>query len=280
MQPRLKKVFGLQSSMCLGRFSKNYKFLSSECSIVAIRVLPKHMTRVRFPPLAQRTNTVFMTDNTDYHKRVAETHYDHYPLNRMLPQYSVFNIFFKVYNSENDKAKFLNNHRYLKLREGYFSLFACKLFDEIEGREHYIIFTDETKGDVAFMAKTKHENMEQMELCQFDVKEYQDKDDKDFLSYLESISNKPKVGTNQYGLIIALNRDVEINQSEIKKLNDLSQRLTRGVFVCSAGREDGESSTIARCLYFAGGRLFYENIVEISNGGHYDVLVYQDIIIS
>lgn len=208
-------------------------------------------------------------------KRISDVQWDHYPTNRMLPQETVFNIFFKNYKDQDSKADFLNNHKYLKLREGYFSLFAVKAFDEIEGRLHYMIFTNEDDGDVAFLAETKPGNR-QIEKIQFDIKEYHKSDPQTFSAFLDSISGKRKVLNNHYGLILCLNRDTLVDENILNKLKTLSTTLSRGVFICSADRDFDLDPKRGLVSYFAHGKLVYQNKITITNNDIEVNIIYHD----
>lgn len=208
--------------------------------------------------------------------RIKETKWDTYPLDRMLPAYTVFNIFFQNYEKEEKKEAFLNNHRFLKLREGYYALIACAAFDEIENRKHYLIFpANDKNGDVGFIAEKMEESGE-MEIIFFDVKEYHEIDKKTFIEYLSHIFSKEKVKNNHYGLIIALNRDTSLSKDEVKYIEDISKELSRGIFICSGSNAEQHNPKKGFCSYFWGGKLQYYDNLELSNKGRNENVIFQD----
>lgn len=210
----------------------------------------------------------------DIQQRVKETIYDHYPLNRLLPQSSVFNIFFQNYNKEDDKKCFLDNHKYLKLREGYFALFACKAFDEVKNNEHLLIFTDEEKGDVAFCGRRQDGKLDYF---QYDIKEYHHRDPQNFESFLDQILKKPKILRNQYGLIIGVHRSVAMGVADSNKLDELKNKLSRGVFLVSDMSDDVACVYKSRVVYLSD-RGMFDKEIETSNNGINDILIYQNVL--
>lgn len=212
----------------------------------------------------------------DIQTRVNETKYNHYPLDRMLPSYSVFNIFFENYKREEIKSDFLDNHRYLKMREGYYGLVAVTAFDELENREHFLLFpSNDNYGDLGFLAE-KAKDTGEMELIFFDVKEYQEIDKKDFFKYVEHITSKSKILNNQYGLIIGLNRDVTLSEKTLELIKEKSKTLSRGIFICAADPADQWNPNKSICTYFLDGKIFYHKGLEISNRGNDEIIIFQD----
>ena len=212
---------------------------------------------------------------TDIQKRIEETIFDHYPLKKLLPQFSVFNIFKQNYNKEINKSIFLDNHKYLKLREGYFALFACKAFDEIENKKHFMIFTEEEKGDVAFCSKRIDDKLN---FFQCDVKEYHIKDPQTFENFLDSILKKPKIINNHYGLIIGIHKSTVFSNEAQNKIKDISRKLSRGVFLVS-NICNNDSAYKSKVLYIDKNvKIIINDDIEISNDGINDILIYQDVI--
>lgn len=160
------------------------------------------------------------------------------------------------------------------MREGYFAMFACKAFDEIEDREHFLIFSDEKKGDVAFCGYRKDEKMDYF---QCDVKEHHPKDKNTFEEFLKQISSKPKILKNQYGLIIGLHRNVLRNNSAVSILKKIQEKLTRGVFLVSNISENDEDPYRSRVIYLNKDYRFDKQI-EVNNKGIDKILIYQDVI--
>jgi hypothetical protein len=211
----------------------------------------------------------------DMKKRIRETVFDHYPLGKVLPQFSVFNIFQQVYEKQKDKEIFLDNHKYLKLREGYFALFACKAFDKHENKKHFMIFTEEERGDVAFYSKRLDDKFD---FFQCDVKEYHIKDPQTFEEFLDSILKKPKINNNHYGLIIGTHRDAVCDVEAGNKIIDISKKLSRGIFLVSSMSGGVDDSYKSKVMYIHNGQRLIDEEFEIGNEGISNVLIFQELL--
>jgi hypothetical protein len=194
------------------------------------------------------------------------------PVKRLIPQSSVFNIFHEIYSKEKHKDIFLNNHKYLKIREAYFSLFACRLFDDIEGCSHLLFFPEEERGDVIFACGDSNG----MRGIVFDVKEFHEKDKNTFSEFLKEILNKKKVQTNAYGLIIVFHKNTNLLEDEVGKLLEASKKLTRGIFLVSNPHEEINEVNNARCRYLLNGKILKNEIVKIGNDGIEKIVIYED----
>lgn len=214
-------------------------------------------------------------DEDEISKKINNTKYDTYPLDRLLPMATVVGIFKGLYESGEKKTEFMNNRKYKKMREGYWGLFVCQALDKLENKEHFMVFpSDETSGDINFCAP-QSENTSTMNKLVFDVKEFEEHSDN-----FESFLNKdviPKRDMGLYGIIIGLHRNVNgklLAQLLTKNQND------RGVFIVSALSDNANNPYEARVLFFHKGEiLFNEEVnIEINFKNDDPMIIYHNIL--
>ncbi len=111
-------------------------------------------------------------------KRIAETEYEIFPLDRLLSLKSVYHIFQQEYIKSKDKHLFFKDRKYQRLREGYFSIFiAISLQDILASRKkHYLIFPSDSSNDVyvGYKSNDDKEPISKLTAYEFDIKEYTD----------------------------------------------------------------------------------------------------------
>jgi hypothetical protein len=214
-------------------------------------------------------------DKNEFLKKIDNTKYDTYPLDKFLPILTVFKIFQDTYSSNIKKSEFLDNRKYKKMREGYWSLFACKALDKLENKEHLMIFpSDETSGDVNFCA-LQSEDSSVMNKLVFDVKEFEEHSD-NFESFLNKVVI-PKRDMGLYGIIIGLHKNV--NGKSLAPLM-VENENDRGVFIISALSNDDNNPYLAKVLFFHKGNiLFNEEVsIEINFDKNDPMIIYHDIL--
>lgn len=109
-------------------------------------------------------------------KRIVETEHEIFPLDRLLSLESIYLIFQQEYSKSEDKNLFFKDHKYQRLREGYFSMFvAISLQDTLASRKkHYLIFPSDPSNDVyiGYRSNDEKEPIPKLITYEFDIKEY------------------------------------------------------------------------------------------------------------
>jgi len=134
-------------------------------------------------------------------EKIKNTEWDFVPLDKMISLKTAVNIFDREYEKNKNNDYFKRNFQ--RLREIYFSLFACKALNIIEKREHFLYFYKRQDcNDVSFISvDSKKENGN---IQYYDIKEYINNKE-DINIFLSDILKKSK--HKDYNLIIGINKD-------------------------------------------------------------------------
>lgn len=187
---------------------------------------------------------------------------DVFPLDRMLSKSAVLSIFFEMYNSTKDKTIFIkNNHppTHKRLREGYWSLFACTAMDKIEEKDHFILFPSATSNDVYFLSENDMGAIRpKVNGFPLDVKEYTPSSSSDgFETFIsQAINDKRKL----YTLIIGIHED--IGELDLTPLSYKGE--DRGVFIVASDRNNTSNIFEARVIFLKNDQVLFNEVIDLS----------------
>jgi len=213
--------------------------------------------------------------NDDLLQRISKTKWEIYPLDRMLPKETVLNLFLEKYRQLVKKSSLAKNSRLNKrLREGYWSLFACVALDLMEQSDHFIFFPDDDRNDVSFISPNDLEaTRPKMNFIEFDVKEYTCFSAKaGFGNFIQTVINPSR---KIYGVIVGVHENVGLLHAESLFSTDDSDR---GVFLIAQDKPDDKDEMEAHVLFIMGNKLLFDRTVSLTEFISSDKaqIVYQD----
>lgn len=213
--------------------------------------------------------------NEVIHQRILNTKNDIFPLDKFLPINSEYTIFHNSYDKEADKTTFLSNHRFLRLREGYYSIFVATAYSFATQKEHFLCFPENAGNDVFIVELSRTEENKAYE---FDVKEFtaHSTSFKEFL--MKTIF--PKLDLNRYALIIGLHVGVSpAEQDEIIEYLKIRESK-RMVYLVGADIPDQESEDVCRVTALTCNGVMQNEVIDLRK--HLStldpIIVFQDLV--
>ena len=197
----------------------------------------------------------------DLHKSVSETKWDIFPLDKLLPLETVYRIFKTEYLKIEQKGLFMDNHKFLRLREGYFALFVAAVERKISGVSYFIEFP-RYGNDINFIEVPEYGEGKKWE-C--DVKEYTDHSP----NFIEFISKSIKKRIRQYFLIIALHKKVEVH--EMNELEKTMKDTSTMLWLVSALDSNDYGYNLGKVIYLGNRKKPYIYDVDLSK-----ILIYHE----
>lgn len=208
-------------------------------------------------------------------QRIRDTQTDIFPLDRHLPLESVYTIFHNVYDKESDKVVFLNNHKYSRLREGYYSLFVALAYSQLIQKLHTLCFPSDPSNDVYIVEPNK--NGPSSAYC-FDVKEYTPHTET-FVYFLEQ-KVFPRLEKNMYDIIIGIHKGVSIEEQTL--ICEFLSRIDseRLVYVVGPDMPNQQNEDVSRVTAITKRGVRQNEVFNLSD--HYkkldSIMVYQDLV--
>lgn len=185
----------------------------------------------------------------------------------MMPLKTAVNLFEKEYKKD---IKNFFDRKYQRLREVYFSLFACRALDLMEEKVHFpMYYEQQDRNDVSFIVPNS--DWEVWDIRYFDVKEYVPQDKQNFNDYLDSIVKKSLI--KDYELILWVQKDIEI--SELMKID--WSKVGKHVFMIN-GCHDKNMWFQNSVMYIQDGSILFNQIVDVSDliDTEAPLMIYQD----
>ena len=133
--------------------------------------------------------------------KIRNTEWDIVPLDKMMPLKTAVNIFDREYKK--NKTGNYRTRDSQRLREIYWSLFACKALDIHEKKEHLLFFQKrQDSNDISFISIDTGRGNGSIQY--YDVKEYINNED-DINIFLSSVLKKAK--HKDYNLIVGIHEN-------------------------------------------------------------------------
>lgn len=193
-------------------------------------------------------------------ERIEMTQVEIFPLDRLLPLDSVYSIFLKEYQQEENKKLFLDNRKWSRLREGYYALFAALSRSIFRDMSYCLYFPLDPSNDFYMIEMAQDNNSKAY--C-FDVKEYTEYS-KSFEDFLEK-SIFPILKRGIYDLVIGLHRKVSFIQ--LQSICDyLEHQNSPGVvFLVGAYAEENVDERIARVVALSKRGIISNEVINLDN---------------
>ncbi len=211
----------------------------------------------------------------DLLQQIKKTKWETYPLDRMLPKETVLNLFLEKYKQADNKGLLAKNSRTNKrLREGYWSLFACVALDILEQSNHLIFFPNDDRNDVSFISTNDLGAIRpKMNFMEFDVKEYTQFSAKTgFDSFIRKVINPNR---SIYGIIIGVHEDIGLLHPKSLFSTDDHDR---GVFLIAQDDPDKQDEMEAHVLFIMGTNVLFDRTVSLAESisSNKTNTIYQD----
>lgn len=147
-----------------------------------------------------------------------------------------------------------------RIREGYWSLFACVALDTIEGKDHFLYFPSEPSSDVRFLSENDFgATRPKMNALVFDVKEYTNYSSPDGF---DSFIRKTIVpGRAIYGIIVGVSFDID--HFDISSL--FCSGEDRGVFLIYAENKDSTDPLRAKVLFVHRDKIVFNQSINLAD---------------
>jgi len=184
-------------------------------------------------------------------EKIRETEWEFVPLDKMIPLKTAVNIFNREYRKNKDGGYFKRDLQ--RLREIYFSLFACKALDIIGKKEHFLCFYKRQDfNDISFISVD--DKKENGNIQYYDVKEYINNKD-EINIFLSNVFKKSK--QRDYNLIVGIHKDgkLKLELSSIEK----------SVFFVSNIDEKSEDNYKAQVRLVSQRKIVFDEVVDLSN---------------
>lgn len=184
-------------------------------------------------------------------EKIQNTEWEFVPLDKMIPLKTAVNIFNREYKKNKSGDYFKREAQ--RLREIYFSLFACKALDVIEKTEHFLCFYKRQDfNDISFIsvdAKKENGNIQY-----YDVKEYINSKD-DINIFLSNVFKKSK--QRDYNLIVGIHKNgkLKLELSSIEK----------SVFFVSNIDEESEDNYKAQVRLVSQRKIVFDEVIDLNN---------------
>ncbi len=185
-------------------------------------------------------------------EKFEKTKWDIIPLDKMLSLKAVVNIFNREYQKINKDNDFFNR-KSQRLREIYFSLFACSALDLLEKRKHFMFFYEnQASNDVSFISIGRENNGK---IQYFDVKEYVRNED-DLDSFLKKVCEKSQF--KNYNLIVGLHEDGKFDSNVVSQGD-------KSIFIISATSKDSNLFYSAKVFLIIEGRVVFDKTIDLTS---------------
>lgn len=200
-------------------------------------------------------------DDTRISQRIKDMKLEVFPLDRMLSKSAVLSIFLEMYNSQKDKMVFLRNNSptHKRLREGYWSLFACAAMDILEEKDHFILFPSAVSNDVYFLSENDMNAIRpKVNGLPLDVKEYTSfSSSKGFDTFISQTINKNR---ELYSLIVGIHEDVgNLNLSSL-----FYDGEDKGIFIIASDSKNTPSIFEARVIFLKNDQVLFNQAIDLS----------------
>lgn len=213
--------------------------------------------------------------NEVIHQRILNTKNDIFPLDKFLPINSAYTIFHNNYDKEADKTTFLSNRKFLRLREGYYSIFVATAYSLATEKEHFLCFPENTGNDVFIVELSKTEESKAYE---FDVKEFTAHSTSFGEFLIKSIF--PRLELNRYDLIIGLHIGVSPTEQDeiIEHLKTINSK--RMVYLVGVDSPDQESEDVCRVAALTCNGVVQNEVIDLRKHlSRLDpIIVFQDLV--
>lgn len=181
------------------------------------------------------------------------------PVDVALPKETVMSYFLEHYQSVYGKRSLAKNSPETKrIREAYWSLFACVALDICEDTDHLLLFPEDDRNDVSFLSENNTGSVRaRANYMEFDVKEYtQHSSASGFNDFVEK-SIKPDL--HLYGLIVGIHHD--INGIDISDL--FFEENTRGIILVHSSSMDPNDPLQARVTFLLGNSVVIDRNINL-----------------
>lgn len=193
-------------------------------------------------------------------KQIRDTRYEVFPLDRMLPKETVLSIFLDVYNAADNKAELMKNSPATKrIREAYWSLFACVTLDIVEQADHLMFFPLDDRNDISFLsANDLQATRPKMNFMEFDVKEYNQYSAKEgFGAFIAKTINPAR---STYGIIVGVHEDIGVLNASSLYFGESD----RGVLLVVTDSSDDSDILKARVIFVLENKVILDRIINLA----------------
>src|SRR4030042_3369814 len=207
-------------------------------------------------------------------KRISQTVFDIYPLDRMLPVETVYSIFLKEYAQSDDKSIFFHDRKFQRLIEGYFALFLAVSLKDMLGKEHYLMFPGDPSNDV-YTFYIQDEDKTKSVGYRFDIKEFTSFSDS-FISFAEKVII-PKIDI--YNIAVGTHRKIE--GKDLKFLSNYlkSKSSDAKIWLIGSPIEENNNENISKVTVINKEGFIYDKVIDLNKWLNNTPLdIYQNII--
>lgn len=212
-------------------------------------------------------------DNFEFEKRIEETIWDIYPLDKILPIETVYSIFIEEYKKQDNKSIYFKERKYQRMREGFFSIFVAISLKHNSVAEQYLIFPSNKSQDVLIGSPNKL-NEKELIVSPYDIKEFTIFS-KSFFEFVDNVI-KPKLGI--YNLVIATHR--EINKEDFEYLIDLlkKEKSSAQVWLLGAPNEGEENLKATKVTILNSEGIIYQKTFDLDDWLDFTkpIIIYHD----
>lgn len=219
-------------------------------------------------------------DDKFLQKRIRGTKNDIFPLDRLLPLESVYQIFKREYLKSEGKNIFFYNRKYQRLREGYFSMFIAISLQDISTlhEKYYLIFPSDPSNDIYICHRINNDEelVPKLNGYEFDIKEYTN-----YSENFEEFINKnifPKI--NAYNIAIAVYRDINEQDGNLL-INYLKTRnISKKIWILGLPQNIEEDYAISKVIIISKDGLIYNMTIYLEDwiDKNKTPMVFQDIV--
>lgn len=188
----------------------------------------------------------------------SKTVWEFVPLDKLLPKETVLYLFRQKYDTKGKKSDFMQNSskENRRVRESYWSMFACVALDLYEKKEHLLYFPSDPSNDVTLFSEIPTDAPRQkMNAWKFDVKEYTNYSVVGgFGKFTEEVINPART---VYGVIVGIHADI----GEVDPASLFFKGNEHGVILVYNDRDNDGDPMKARVVFiWKGGVVFNEKI--------------------
>ena len=190
-------------------------------------------------------------------KQIKQMKTDIFPLDRMLPLGTVYNIFKDEYEKVDNKRVLFKNRKYQRLREGYFAMFVVAALNEWEEKEHFLQFPKDNNNDINILSiKEMDEKCSKCWKLICDVKEFTHYS-KSFKHFLQQ-TIASKIGI--YHLIVGTHIDIP----DIRPLLNFVQDQESIIWVVSSPTKEDYNYNIGLVTMMWGQKQVEQKLINLS----------------
>lgn len=193
---------------------------------------------------------------------ICKTVWELVPLDKLLPKETVLYLFRQKYDTKQKKSVFMQNSskENRRVRESYWSMFACVALDLYEKKEHLLYFPSDPSNDVTFLSEIPINTPRQkMNAWKFDVKEYTDYSVAGgFGKFANEVINPAQT---VYGVIVGIHADI----GEVDPASLFFKGNEHGVILVYNDRDNDGDPMKARVVFIWKEGVVFDEKIDLSD---------------